>query len=324
MKKWGIVLGVVAALALLHWGITALMLDGPIRQGPYYYQILILAGINIMLAVSLNLTNGIAGQFSIGHAGFFAVGAYASACVSVYGGPGLRESFAALPVWGQDSAVLILACLTGAAAAAFMGLLVGIPSLRLRGDYLAIVTLGFGEIIRVLILNIDVVGGARGFTGIPKLSNFFWVFLGVAATIVTVRNIVRSSYGRALLSIRENEIAAQAMGIPTTRYKVMAFVIASAFAGLAGGMFAHFTMYLHTNTFTFVKSFEVIIMVSLGGLGSLPGSVLGAVILTLLPELFRGFSEYRMVIYSLALVLIMIYRPQGILGRAGLLGKKKG
>ena len=324
MKKWAYVLGAVAALGLLHWAVNELLIDGPVLQGRYYYQILILAGINIILAVSLNLTNGITGQFSIGHAGFFAIGAYMAACVSVYGGGGIRSALGFAPVWAQDSGLLVLAGLAGAAAAGLAGLLVGIPSLRLRGDYLAIVTLGFGEIIRVLILNIDVVGGARGFTGIPKLSNFFWVFFGVAICILAVRNIERSSYGRALLSIRENEIAAQAMGIPITRYKVLAFVIASAFAGLAGGLFAHFTMYLHTNTFTFVKSFEVIIMVSLGGLGSLAGSVLGAIILTLLPEVFRGFSEYRMVVYSLALVLIMIYRPQGILGRAGMLGRKKG
>jgi branched-chain amino acid transport system permease protein len=324
LKRWLFILGGLAGLGFLHWAVNALLIDGPILQGPYYYQILILAGINIILAVSLNLTNGITGQFSIGHAGFFAVGAYASACVSVYGGPGLRGALAFGPVGMQEAAVLVLACATGAAAAGIAGLLVGIPSLRLRGDYLAIVTLGFGEIIRVLILNIDVVGGARGFTGIPKLSSFFWVFLGVTLCILTVRNLERSSYGRALLSIRENEIASQAMGIPITQYKVLAFVIASAFAGLAGGLFAHFTMYLHTNTFTFVKSFEVIIMVSLGGLGSLAGSVLGAVILTLLPEVFRGFSEYRMVVYSLVLVLIMIYRPQGILGKASLLGRKKG
>ena len=306
---------------LLQWACNAFLLDGPIREGPYYYQILVLAGINIILAVSLNLTNGVAGQFSIGHAGFFAIGAYVAACVSVYGGPVMHLSPSGD---AQGAALLVIAVTCGALAAALAGLVVGIPSLRLRGDYLAIVTLGFGEIIRVLILNIDVVGGARGFIGIPRLSNFFWVFGGALAAILTIHNLVRSGYGRALLSIREDEIAAQAMGIPVTRYKVMAFVISATFAGLAGGLFGHFTMYLHTNSFTFVKSFEIIIMIALGGLGSLPGAVLGAIVITVLPELFRQFSEYRMVIYSLALILIMIFRPQGLLGNASLLGRKRG
>jgi branched-chain amino acid transport system permease protein len=324
VKRWLYIPGLLIILGLLQWACNALLLDGPIRQGPYYYQILVLAGVNIILAVSLNLTNGVAGQFSIGHAGFFAIGAYVAACVSVYGGHGINSMPGSLPGGVQDAVLLVFAIICGAVAAAVAGLVVGIPSLRLRGDYLAIVTLGFGEIIRVLILNIDAVGGARGFIGIPRLSNFFWVFGGATAAILTIHNLTRSGYGRALLSIREDEIAAQAMGIPVTRYKVMAFVISAAFAGLAGGLFAHFTMYLHTNSFTFVKSFEIIIMIALGGLGSLPGAVLGAIVITVLPELFRGFSEYRMVIYSLALILIMIYRPQGLLGRAGLLGRKRG
>ena len=324
LKRWLYIPVILIVLGLLQWACSALLLDGPIRQGPYYYQILILAGINIILAVSLNLTNGVAGQFSIGHAGFFAVGAYVAACISVYGGPGIHSLLGFMPGDAQGAALLVLAMIGGVLAAALAGLVVGIPSLRLRGDNLAIVTMGFGEIIRVLILNIEAVGGARGFIGIPKLSNFFWVFGGVVAAILIIRNLTRSGYGRALLSIREDEIAAQAMGIPVTRYKVMAFVISAAFAGMAGALFGHFTMYLHTNSFTFVKSFEIIIMIALGGLGSLSGAVLGAIVITVLPELFREFSEYRMVIYSLALILIMIFRPQGLLGNASLLGRKRG
>ncbi len=323
VKRWLWILGTIAGLALFSRGVDAFLLTGPIREGPYFYQILMLAGINIMLAVSLNLINGVAGQFSIGHAGFFAVGAYSAACVSVYGGPGLHALIGAAPQWVQPALILLPALAVGAGAAAAAGLLVGIPSLRLRGDYLAIVTLGFGEIIRVLILNINAVGGARGFSGIPKLSNFFWVYAGVLAVIVVSRNLVRSGFGRALLSIREDEIAAEAVGVPVTRYKVMAFVLSAAFAGLAGGLFGHFTMYLHTNSFTFVKSFEIIIMIALGGLGSLPGAVLGAIVVTVMPEAFRGFAQYRMVVYALALILIMIYRPQGLLGTAGLLGRKR-
>ncbi|MDB5104980.1 MAG: hypothetical protein JWP91_2669 [Fibrobacteres bacterium] len=323
MKRILYIFGVIGVLALLQWGLTAVLLDGPVRQGPYYYQILVLAGINIILAVSLNLTNGIAGQFSIGHAGFFAVGAYVAASVSYYGGSAIRAAVSFIPPMGQDAVVLLIALAAAALATALAGLIVGIPSLRLRGDYLAIVTLGFGEIIRVLILNIDAVGGARGFSGIPKLSNFFWVYLMAVATVVTVWNLVRSTYGRAFLAIRENEIAAQAMGIDVTRHKVLAFVIGSMFAGMAGCLFGHYTMYLHTNSFTFVKSFEIIIMIAIGGLGSIEGAVLGAVLLTVLPEAFRGFDSYRMIIYSLALILIMIYRPQGILGQKSLFGKKR-
>jgi branched-chain amino acid transport system permease protein len=322
MKRLLYPVAVILGLGLLQWAASALLLDGPIRQGPYFYQILLLAGINVILAVSLNLTNGVAGQFSIGHAGFFAVGGYVAASLSVYAGPSLAGL---LPDIGpaRDAGVLLAATGAGALAAAAAGWLVGMPSLRLRGDYLAIVTLGFGEIIRVLILNIDAVGAARGFTGIPRLANLFWVGLGVAASLAVVRNLTHSSHGRALLAIRSDEIAAQAAGINVTRLKVTAFVISAAFAGVAGSLFAHFAMFLHPNTFTFVKSFEIVIMIALGGLGSLAGAVLGAVTLTVLPELFRGFAEYRMVIYALALILIMIYRPQGLLGAGGFLGRMR-
>lgn len=310
----------VSALALGHFGITALLMNGPIDQGPYLFQILMLAGVNVVLAVSLNLTNGITGQFSIGHAGFFAVGAYAAAAFTYYAGPSLALVTQGLPPewsqWVGDALLMLLALFVAAVTAGLAGLLVGIPSLRLRGDYLAIVTLGFGEIIRVLILNIDAVGGARGFVGIPQLTTAFWVLALVAAVLLTVRNLLHSSYGRAFQAVRENEIAAQAMGIDLTRTKVLAFVIAAAFAGMAGCLFGHFTMYLHTNSFTFIKSFEIIIMIALGGLGSILGSVVGAVVLTVLPELFRGFESWRMVIYALALILIMIYRPQGLFGSA--------
>jgi branched-chain amino acid transport system permease protein len=304
----------IALLVLAHIGLTALLINGPIAQGPYLFQILMLAGVNIVLAVSLNLTNGITGQFSIGHAGFFAVGAYAAAAFTFYAGPSFTAVTQGLPPWLADGIFLFAALMVAALVASVAGLIVGIPSLRLKGDYLAIVTLGFGEIIRVLILNIDAVGGARGFSGIPQLTTAFWVLALVTASVLTVRNLLHSSYGRAFLAVRENEIAAQAMGIDLTRTKVLAFVIGAAFAGMAGCLFGHFTMYLHTNSFTFVKSFEIIIMIALGGLGSLLGSVIGALVLTLLPELFRGFEGWRMVIYALALILIMIFRPQGLFG----------
>jgi branched-chain amino acid transport system permease protein len=281
---------------------------------PYYARIIMLAGINIILAVSLNLINGFTGQFSIGHAGFMAVGAYTSAYLTVYHGQAWERSLAGTVGEGLAHVlVFLLAILVGALAAAIAGLIVGIPSLRLRGDYLAIVTLGFAEIIRIVILNIDVVGGATGFA-VPGYTNFLWVGAFVVITIVTVYNIVHSDTGRALVSIREDELAAEAMGIHTTRYKVLAFVISSAFAGIAGVLFGHYTQFLSTNDFQFIRSFEIIIMIVLGGMGSITGSILGAIVITMLPELLRGFSEWRLVIYSALLILIMLTRPQGVLG----------
>jgi len=303
----------VAALFLLNGVLSGTLIPG-LSISPYYLQILSLAGINIILAVSLNLINGFTGQFSIGHAGFMAIGAYVSAFLTLTFGDRLRDALGFLPVSVQNAVLLLLVLAAGAVCAAVAGFFVGVPSLRLRGDYLAIVTLGFGEIIRVFILNIDAVGGARGLGGIPQLANFFWIYLFAAASIVVVSRIVRSSFGRTLIAIREDEIAAEAMGVNTTRSKVISFVVSSAMAGVAGGLFAHYLMYLHTNSFTFIRSFEIIIMVVIGGLGSITGSVLGAVLFIGLTEGLREFAQYRMVLFSLLLVVIVIVRPQGILG----------
>jgi branched-chain amino acid transport system permease protein len=288
---------------------------------PYFARVIMLAGINCILAVSLNLITGFTGQFSIGHAGFMAVGAYSSAYLTVYfaaGPTGWEHALAGLV--GQSVAhavIFMVAILVGALVAALAGLLVGIPSLRLRGDYLAIVTLGFAEIIRIVILNIDKVGGATGFT-VPGYTNFLWVGAFAVLTIVIIYNIVHSDIGRALVSIREDELAAEAMGINTTRYKVLSFVISSAMAGMAGVLFGHYTQFLSTNDFQFIRSFEIIIMIVLGGMGSLTGSVFGAIVITLLPELLRklpgDFSKYRLVVYAALLIIIMLTRPQGILG----------
>jgi len=279
---------------------------------PYFTRILMLCGISITLAVSLNLINGFTGQFSIGHAGFMAVGAYSSAYFSVNYGMRLAETLGGGKVGWVIA--LALATLIGAFFAGLAGLLVGVPSLRLKGDYLAIVTLGFGQIIVVFLNNIEAVGGARGYSGIPIVKSFFWIFLIAILTIVMVYNIVHSAFGRALISIREDELASEAMGVNTTRYKVMAFVISSAMAGAGGVLLAHFDGYLNPKSFEFIKSFEILIMIILGGLGSILGSVLGAILLTVLPEALRGFAEYRMVIYSLLLIVLMITRPQGLLG----------
>lgn len=295
--------------------------------GAYPTDILMLIFVNIILAVSLNLITGFTGQFSIGHAGFMAIGAYSSAYLTVYHGQAWERSLAGSLGEGLATAtVFLVAILVGALAAAVMGLIVGIPSLRLRGDYLAIVTLGFAEIIRIVILNIDVVGGATGFS-VPGYSNFLWVGGFAVITIIVVRNIVRSDIGRALISIREDELASEAMGINTTRYKVLAFVISSSFAGIAGVLFGHYKKFLHTNDFQFIRSFEIIIMLVLGGMGSITGSILGAIVITILPELLRqlptinlfgkaiNFADLRLVIYALLLIIIMLTRPQGVLGQ---------
>jgi branched-chain amino acid transport system permease protein len=303
-------LGPVALLLAL----VALNVALPRVANPYHFQVLMLVGINIVLAVSLNLVNGFTGQFSIGHAGFMAVGAYASAMFTFKLGMPLVASMSGVPLPVAQGVALLLALIAGGLLAAAAGWLVGLPSLRLRGDYLAIVTLGFGEIIRVVILNVDAIGGARGLPGIPQYANFFWVFGSVVAVILLARNLAHSTHGRALFAIRDDEVAAEALGVDTTRYKVLAFVLGAFFAGVAGGLFAHFLSYLNPSSFTFLKSIEVIAMVVLGGMGSISGSVVAAIVLTLLPELLRPVKEYRMVIYSLMLILLMITRPQGLMG----------
>lgn len=308
-KKTIYIISVLGILLLVNYYL-------PSRMNPYLFQILILIGINVMLAVSLNLINGFTGQFSIGHAGFMAIGGYSSAFLTYYWGEDLISGLSTVVFVASlaKSIVFVVALLFGGLLAALAGLIVGIPSLRLKGDYLAIATLGFGEIIRVVILNVDAVGGARGFADIPGYTNLFWVLFFMLLTIVVVRNLVYSSHGRAFLSVREDEVAAEAMGINTTYYKVYAFVIGAFFAGIAGGLFGHYLMYLHTNSFTFMKSIEVIIMVVLGGMGSIIGSILAAIVLTILPEALRAVKDYRMVIYSLVLIILMLTRPQGIFG----------
>jgi branched-chain amino acid transport system permease protein len=313
VKRFAAGVGVVAALWLVNGALDGSLVKS-LAISPYFLQVLCLAGINIILAVSLNLINGFTGQFSIGHAGFMAIGGYSSAFLTVTFGDRIRAGLGFLPEAGQNGVLLLLGITLGAFLAAIAGFLVGVPSLRLRGDYLAIVTLGFGEIIRVFILNIDAVGGARGYSGIPKLANFFWIYLFAAVTILVVSRIVKSSFGRTLIAIREDEIAAEAMGVDTTRSKVISFIVSSAMAGTAGALFAHYLMYLHTNSFTFIKSIEIIIMIVIGGLGSITGSVLGAVLYITLTEGLREFAQYRMVLFSFLLVVLMIVRPQGILG----------
>lgn len=306
-------------------GIYGFGLIFPSMLNPYMQTIAMYCGINIILAVSLNLVNGFTGQFSIGHAGFMAAGAYLSAFLTMQA-PHLSALFPALAASTGgllDSINFLVTTLLGGLLAALAGYAVGLPSLRLKGDYLAIVTLGFGEIIRVVLLNVDTVGGARGMYGISKFTTFFWTWAWVFVCCMTVVRLMKSTHGRAFLSVREDEIAAEAMGIDTTKYKVRAFVISSFFAGVAGSLFAHYLCYLNPSTFNFMKSIDVVVMVVLGGMGSITGSVVAAIIITLLPEVLRPLQEitridFRMVIYSLTLIVLMLTKPKGLFGSAEL------
>jgi len=308
MQRWARVLllaGIVASFVLSQFA------D---RIDPYVVNVMMMIGINMILAVSLNLVNGHTGQFSLGHAGFMAVGAYGSAAVTLHAGEALlRIAGGNGPI--ADGALLLVALLVGGIAAALFGLLVGVPSLRLRGDYLAIVTLGFGEIIRVIIQNTDTLGGPRGLSGIPVLTTLFWTFALASVTIYVIASLVDSTYGRGFLAVRDDEVAAEAMGINTTKYKVIAFVLGAFFAGIAGGLYAHFITFITPEGFNFLKSVDVVVMVILGGMGSTLGVACAALLLTVLNEFLRQFEQYRMIVFALLLIGMMILRPQGLLGR---------
>jgi branched-chain amino acid transport system permease protein len=348
-SAWPVAIGLVIAL-VLQVSIAPML-------GPFYAKMLLDIGIAIVLAGSLNIVNGFAGQFSIGHAGFMMVGGYAAALITYYGSiklgwilPGAYGVEVHGGFLGSGDAMFLFACVFGGVVAALAGLVVGLPSLRLRGDYLAIVTLGFGEIVRVLVQQSnDVIepklaadaswwhaashlGGPLGFTGTPTYvsptpwmenaageqtghAGLFFTFTIVAILLIAAYRLKSSSHGRALLAVRENEIAAEAMGVNTARAKVVAFVMAAFFAGVGGALFAHEVgTTLNPKELGFQKSIDLVIMVVLGGMGSITGVVLAASILTILPELFREFAEYRMPVYALALIIVMIVRPQGLFG----------
>ena len=276
---------------------------------PYVTQVILFASINVILAVSLNLVMGETGQFSLCHAAFMAVGAYASALLT---GRLLPASFPHLVLNGtspSSQALFLPVLVISGLVAALAGFVVGAPSLRLRGDYLAMVTLGFGEIIRVILQNTNAVGGARGMEGILPVTNLFWAVGTAAVALYTMIALVRSTYGRGFHAVRDDEIAAAAMGINTTKFKVTAFVIGAFFAGVAGALYAHAVEFISPEGFNFLRSFEIIVMVILGGLGRPVGVAVAAILITLLNEWLRDLSQYRMVVYALIIILFMIYRP---------------
>jgi branched-chain amino acid transport system permease protein len=277
---------------------------------PYYLDVITGIGINVILAVSLNLVNGYTGQFSLGHAGFMSVGAYLSAAVTMLLGPRLLAEDGGTAT--QQGLLFLAALVAGGLAAAVAGLAVGIPSLRLKGDYLALVTLGFGEIIRVVFQNVDSLGGALGLNGIPNYTTVFWVYAFAALTVFTVVCLVRSTYGRGFLATHDDEIASEAVGLNTTRYKIVAFVVGAFFAGVAGGLYGHFKQTITPSGFDFTKSIEIVVMVILGGMGNTPGVILAAILLTVLPEMLRAVDQYRMILYAVLLIALMLARPKGL------------
>jgi branched-chain amino acid transport system permease protein len=304
----GVAMGMLYAAGL---GVQAGLIE-------YVQRILLISGINIILAVGLNLINGTTGQFSIGHAGFMAVGAYTAAFVGVHLAPHVAAALGAGAV--ADGVTFNLALLSGAVLAGLTGVVVGLPSLRLKGDYLAIVTLGFGEIIRILFNNAQFLGAATGYfgdsaAGLPTYTSFFWVFFWVLAVVGLVRNVTFSQTGRSLVAIREDEVAAEAMATPTTRLKVLAFTLSAATAGIAGGLFAHMQAGIRPEDFKFDKSIDMIVMIIVGGLGSISGAALGGVFVAVSLELMRDLQQYRLVLYALLLVVIMLVRPEGLLGQ---------
>lgn len=332
-----LLLAVLASLVVSHFST---------QFNPYFYDIILGIGINIILAVSLNLVNGYTGQFSLGHAGFMAVGAYVAAAWTTYLAGSMIPLLGGAQSAGANTLFFIAALLAGGLAAALAGVLVGVPSLRLKGDYLAIVTLGFGEIIRVVIQNVEAVGASRGFSVAAGYTTFFWCYALAAVAVYVVVNLVHSTYGRGFLTVRDDEIAAEAMGINTTKYKVLAFTLAAFFAGIAGGLYAHFKQFIHPEGFNFLRSVDIVVMVILGGMGNTVGVIIAAVLLTILPEILRWFSASdllknlihgcfgslspehyalvsakaqelfanRMILYSLLLIVLMLTRPQGLFG----------
>ncbi len=327
-SAWPFVVGILFALAF-HFTL-------PKSIGPYYSRIVLDIGIAMIMAVSLNIVNGMTGQFSIGHAGFMTLGGYTAGALTYYGSMWLWGSELKHGGFlGSGDCLFVAACIAGGLVSAAAGYLVGLPSLRLRGDYLAIVTLGFGEILRVIFQQtgrvIDdaetfraatwsqllppPVGGAIGFSGVPKYTNLFWVYAFLTLTVVLAYRLKQSSLGRAMISIREDEIASQAMGVNIARNKVLAFVLAAFFAGTAGSLFAHESgVIISPNDSGFQRSFDYVIMAVLGGRGSITGVMLAALILTALPEMLRDFEQYRLIVYALLLIVMMIVRPQGLFG----------
>ena len=305
-------IGIIVAFAVL----VVLVRTGVVST--YISGILMTICISIIMATSLNIATGFLGQIALGHCGFMAIGAYTSALIT----KAMANSNILVGAGAPNFFRFLIAIIIGGALAAIFGMLVGIPALRLKGDYLAIITLGFGEIIRVVIQNLKFCGGnglsqgaaGQALVGISRISNIYVVYWITVVCVFLMYCFVRSRYGRALMAIREDDVSSGATGLNVTYYKVLAFTFSAFFAGIAGGIFAHYIGSLSINQFTFMKSVEYVIMVVFGGMGSLTGSIVAGGILSILPEALRKFAEYRMLVYSIALVVVVIFKPTGLFG----------
>ncbi|MDL2310787.1 branched-chain amino acid ABC transporter permease [Peptostreptococcaceae bacterium OttesenSCG-928-C18] len=295
--SYALIVVFIAALYLLIF-----LLNQAGILGRYELGIMNFICINIILAVSLNITVGCLGQITLGHAGFMSIGAYTAA---LFVKSGILTGIAGY----------LVSLLLGGIVSLVIGILIGIPGLRLKGDYLAIITLAFGEIIRVLIEYFNFTGGAQGLTGIPRYMDFTTIFVIMVLSVIIMYSIMTSRHGRAVLAIREDEIASDAVGINTTYYKVFAFALSAMFAGIAGGMYAQNMGNITAKYFDYNNSINILVMVVLGGMGSFTGATISAIVLTILPEMLRGFADYRMIVYALVLIIMMIFRPSGLLGR---------
>lgn len=309
----------ILIIVLSYVLVTVLLKGGFLNR--QYTSLLVPMAINIMLAVSLNLVTGFLGELSLGHAGFMSIGAYVGSLITL----NLN-----LPMAIEFPIALIL----GGLVAAFFGFVIGMPVLRLNGDYLAITTLAFGEIIKSILISLKVTNGARGLSKIPVYSNYknyTLVFILMVLTVITITNFVKSRHGRMITSIRDNAIASESIGINVGKYKVLAFAVAAFFAGIAGVLYAHNVSILKPTTFDYNKSIEILVIVVLGGMGSIKGSIIAAIIMTILPEFLRGVDEYRMLLYAVALIVIMLFNhskiKEGLMTNrtfAKLFAKKKG
>ncbi|MDF2942764.1 MAG: livM1 [Herbinix sp.] len=303
-KKWTYLINLIG-ICLIFFAFMILFKSGVLGTRTNYIKgIFTTACYTIIMVSSLNLLTGFMGEFSLGHAGFMSVGAYSSAIVTNM-----------LVDKGIPNILLfVIALLVGGIAAAITGTLVGIPALRLRGDYLAIVTIAFAEIIRVAFCNFEITGGGKTMSGITKLSNFYWCFWVMVICVTFMYMYVRSRFGRTVTAIREDYIAAASSGINVTFYKVLTFTVSAFFAGIGGAMYAHYMTAMIPTNFNFMYSAEFLTEVIIGGTGSLTGSIIGATLLSALPEAMRQFANYRMLAYAIILVLVMIFKPSGIFG----------
>ena len=293
------IIGRILAVVLAYALITFLIKGGVLNR--QYTSLIVPIGVNIMLAVSLNLVTGFLGELSLGHAGFMSLGAYAGALFT------LNTDMGDLPS-------IIVAMLIGGVVAAIFGFLIGVPVLRLQGDYLAIVTLAFGEIIKSVLNSMTFTNGPKGLSKIPLIStyqHYTLVFIVTVITILVISNIVDSRHGRAVCSVRDNYIAAESIGVHVSRFKIMAFVVSAFFAGVAGVLYAHNVGIIKPTTFDYNKSIEILVIVVLGGMGSIRGSIIAAVVLTILPEMLRGADNLRMLLYSIVLIAMMLFNQSG-------------